>query len=242
VAGVGLDSGDVLAADAVVSNADVAATLAGLLPPAYRRRDRLRRRPPYSYSMSCFLLYLGLDRQYPELAHHTVLMPRDFRRAVGTIFRGGLDQDDLAVYLHTPTRTDPALAPPGGESMYALVPVPNLAGTLDWADAGAALRDRTIALLRDGLGLHDIERHIVVERRFTPIDFRDDLRSHLGAAFSIEPTLWQSAYFRPHNRQSTVPGLYLVGAGTHPGAGIPGVLLSAEITAGLVTSDLAAAG
>jgi phytoene desaturase len=242
VAGVCLQGGEALPAEIVVSNADVAATLAGLVPAEHRRRDRLRRRPPYSYSMSCFLLYLGLDRQYPALAHHTVLMPRDFRSAVTTIFRGQLDPDDLAVYLHTPTRTDPSLAPPGCESVYALVPVPNLAGTLSWADGGDALRDRTIALLRDELGLADLERHIVVERRLTPLDFRDDLRSHLGAAFSIEPTLWQSAYFRPHNRQSTVPGLYLVGAGTHPGAGIPGVLLSAEITAGLVRDDLAAAG
>ena len=238
--GVRLRDGEVLAADAVVSNADVAATLTGLLPPAHRPRGLLGRRR-VSYSMSCFLLYLGLDRQYPELSHHTVLMPRDFRGAVETIFRGRLDLDDLAVYLHAPTRTDPSLAPPGGESLYALVPVPNLAGTLSWDDCGDALRDRTLALLRDELGLADLDRHIVVERRFTPIDFRDELRSHLGSAFSIEPTLWQSAYFRPHNRQSTVDGLYLVGAGTHPGAGLPGVLLSAEITAELLAGDLAVA-
>jgi phytoene desaturase len=237
---VRLSDGETVAADAVVSNADVAATLTGLLPPAQRPRGVLSRRRQ-SYSMSCFLLYLGLDRQYPELSHHTVLMPRDFRGAVEAIFRGRLDHDDLAVYLHAPTRTDPSLAPPGGESLYALVPVPNLAGTLSWADGGDAIRDRTLALLRDQFGLGDIDRHIVVERRFTPLDFRDELRSHLGSAFSIEPTLWQSAYFRPHNRQAAVAGLYLVGAGTHPGAGLPGVLLSAEITAGLLSADLAAA-
>jgi phytoene desaturase len=126
--------------------------------------------------------------------------------------------------------------------MYALVPVPNLAGRLSWVDQGDALRERTLALLRAELGLGDLERHIVVERRFTPLDFRDALGSYLGSAFSIEPTLWQSAYFRPHNRHDRLAGLYLVGAGTHPGAGIPGVLLSAEIAARLVAADLAAAG
>jgi phytoene desaturase len=122
--------------------------------------------------------------------------------------------------------------------MYALVPVPNLAGKLRWADGCYALRNLTLGVLRDELNLTDLERHIVVERQFTPLDFQDSLRSYLGSAFSIEPTLWQSAYFRPHNRQSRLPGLYLVGAGTHPGAGLPGVLLSAEITAGLVSDEL----
>jgi phytoene desaturase len=240
-AGVRLQGGAELPADAVVSNADVAATLTALLPAKFRARGLVGPRRRYSYSMSCFLVYLGLDRQYPQLSHHTVVMPRDFRRAVEGIFRGRLDVDDLAIYLHTPTRTDPSLAPPGGESMYALVPVPNLAGEVCWADGGDALRDLTLNVLRAELGLTDIDRHIVVERRFTPLDFRDRLGSYLGSAFSIEPTLWQSAYFRPHNRYARLPGLYLVGAGTHPGAGLPGVLLSAEISSGLVASDLAEA-
>jgi phytoene desaturase len=192
--------------------------------------------------MSCFLLYLGLDRRYPHLGHHTVLMPRRYRAVVEAIFGGRLQEDDLALYLHAPTRTDPGLAPPGGEAVYALVPVPNLAGDLDWRAAGDRLRDRTVAMLRDELGLADIERHIVVERRFTPLDFRDELRSQLGAAFSIEPTLFQSAYFRPHNRSEDLPGLYLTGAGTHPGAGLPGVLLSAEIAADLVNRDFGSPG
>jgi phytoene desaturase len=129
------------------------------------------------------------------------------------------------------------MAPPGGESVYALVPVPNLAGGPDWHRDTDRLRDRVVRLLETELGLEDLARHIVVEHRFTPLDFRDRLASHLGAAFSIEPTLLQSAYFRPHNRSTQLPGLYLAGAGTHPGAGLPGVLLSAEITANLVLAE-----
>ena len=236
-AGVRLAGGTELRTDVVVSNADVATTYRRLVPAPYRGRHAGRHLDRFSYSMSCFLLYLGLDRQYPELHHHTILMPGDYHGVVQAIFTGRLPEDDLAVYLHAPTRTDPSLAPPGGESLYALVPVPNLAGQLDWPGAGDRLRDRIVTLLAEELGLDDLERHIVVERRFTPLDFRDQLASYLGAAFSIEPTLLQSAYFRPHNRSVQLPGLYLVGAGTHPGAGLPGVLLSAEITAGLVTAE-----
>ncbi|HEX8959063.1 MAG TPA: phytoene desaturase family protein [Solirubrobacterales bacterium] len=232
-AGVRLASGEVVRADKVVSNADAAATYLDLVPDPYRRRaaSRVQR---YGYSMSCFILYLGLSRQYPHLRHHTILMPRDYRGVVKAIFSGRLKDDDLALYVHMPTRTDPTMAPPGGESLYALVPVPNLKADIDWTTYGDVLRDKTVRLLEQSLGMADLERHIVVERRVTPLDFRDDLRSYLGAGFSIEPTLFQSAYFRPHNLSGDLPGLYLVGAGTHPGAGVPAVLLSAEITAGLI--------
>jgi phytoene desaturase len=235
--GVVLTDGQELRAEVVVSNADIGTTFGRLVPAPYRRRHTGRRLDRFSYSMSCFLLYLGVDRQYPQLRHHTILMPRDYRGVVEAIFSGRLREDDLAVYLHAPTRTDPTLAPPGGESLYALVPVPNLAGEPDWARDADRLRDRVIRLLEEDLGLDDLARHIVVEHRFTPLDFRDRLASHLGAAFSIEPTLLQSAYFRPHNRSTHLPGLYLVGAGTHPGAGLPGVLLSAEITADLILAE-----
>ena len=234
VAGVRVESGEEIPAGVVVSNADVANTYTGLVPSAHRRRNSDSRLHRFGYSMSCFILYLGLDRQYPHLRHHTILMPRRYREVVQAIFSGRFLEDDLALYLHMPTRTDPDLAPPGGETMYALVPVPNLKSNLDWPGAGDRLREGVLAILEDELGLEDVRRHIVVERRFTPLDFRDELNSHLGAGFSIEPTLFQSAYFRPHNRSEDVEGLYLVGAGTHPGAGLPGVFLSAEIAAGLI--------
>jgi phytoene desaturase len=238
--GVVLAGGQELRAEVVVSNADVATTYGRLVPAPYRRRHTGRQVDRFSYSMSCFLLYLGVDRQYSHLRHHTILMPRDYRGVVEAIFSGRLREDDLAVYLHAPTRTDPTLAPPGCESLYALVPVPNLAGGPDWTRDADRLRDRVIRLLEEQVGLDDLAQHIVVEHRFTPLDFRDRLASHLGAAFSIEPTLWQSAYLRPHNRSAHLPGLYLVGAGTHPGAGLPAVLLSAEITANLILAELGA--
>jgi phytoene desaturase len=238
--GVLLGSGAALPADAVVSNADVATTYMQLIPPQHRRRNSDARMRRFGYSMSCYILYLGLNRQYPDLRHHTIVMPRRYRDVVQAIFAGRLLEDDLAIYVHAPTRTDPSLAPPGGESIYALVPVPNLASGIDWAIAGDRLRGRVLEALRDELGMADVEQHIAVERRFTPLDFQAQLASHLGSGFSIEPTLLQSAYFRPHNRSEDVAGLYLVGAGTHPGAGLPGVLMSAEIGANLVLADLGA--
>jgi phytoene desaturase len=235
--GVRLDGGRQVEADVVVSNADVASTYLKLLPPSSRRHNTDKKLRRYKYSMSCFLVHLGLDQRYPHMRHHTVLMPADYQGAVQAIFSGHLLEDDLAAYIHIPTRTDPDMAPPGGETLYVLIPVPNLAGDIDWTVAENRIRDRAMGLLERELGMEDIEKHIVVERRFTPLDFQDSLRSYLGAGFSIEPTLFQSAYFRPHNRSEDVPNLYLVGAGTHPGAGLPGVLLSAEIAANLIASD-----
>jgi phytoene desaturase len=225
-AGVRTAAGAELSADLVVSNADPATTWR-MLPGAPELRS-------YAYSMSCFVLYLGLDRAYPELGHHTILMPRDFQGVVEGIFRGQLREDDLALYLHAPTRTDPSLAPPGCESAYALMPVPNLDGEPSWPATGDRLRARALAMLGERMGLRDVETRVEVEHRFTPVDFHDRLRSERGAAFSIEPTLFQSAYFRPHNAPARLPGLYLVGAGTHPGAGLPGVLMSAEIAASMI--------
>jgi phytoene desaturase len=188
--------------------------------------------------MSCFLLYLGLNHQYPQLRHHTIFMPQQYRQLIHHIFDGHGLPEDLALYLHTPTRTDPTLAPPGGECLYILAPVPNLAHGIDWQHTAPVLRERILRFLEQQAGLSGLTDSIVTEKTFTPLDFASQLRSHLGAAFSIEPTLWQSAYFRPHNRSDTIGGLYFVGAGTHPGAGIPGVLLSAELTSRLVLQDL----
>ncbi|HJT56525.1 MAG TPA: phytoene desaturase family protein [Ktedonobacteraceae bacterium] len=237
--GVRLGDGTVLESNVVVANSDVASTLLTLLPEAYRAQPTVRRMKHYRYSMSCFMLYLGLNRQYEQLRHHTIFMPDRYQQLIHAIFDGKGLPDDLALYLHAPTRTDASMAPPGGESLYILAPVPNLAHGIDWAREAPAFRDRMIHFLEHEAGLQGLEACIVTERTFTPLDFASELRSHLGAAFSIEPTLFQSAYFRPHNRSNDIGGLYFVGAGTHPGAGIPGVLLSADITSHLVSEDLA---
>jgi phytoene desaturase len=237
VRGVRLQDETEIAAQIVVANSDVAQTYLHLVPPEYRSPIATLRLRRARYSMSCFLLYLGLNRQYPQLRHHTILMPERYRALIAEIFDGQGLSSDLALYLHTPTRTDPALAPPGGESLYVLAPVPHLGHGVDWQREAPAFRERILSTLEREAGLTGLTQSIVVERQFTPLDFASELRSHLGAAFSIEPTLMQSAYFRPHNRSGSLGGLYVVGAGTHPGAGIPGVLLSAEVTSHLVQRD-----
>jgi phytoene desaturase len=233
-AGVRLASGESILADAVVSNADVVHTYSDLVPAAARPRLLSLGMRRYRQSMSCFLLYLGLNRPFPSLPHHLILMPRRYRQTVESIFAARGLPEELALYIHTPTRTDPTLAPPGGETMYVLAPMPNLAAPVDWPTTAPSIRDGIVRALEDTVSLTGLAQSIVVERAFTPEDFARAYNSHLGAAFGIEPTLLQSAYFRPHNRSADVPGLYLVGAGTHPGAGIPGVLLSARIAADLI--------
>ncbi|HVB23168.1 MAG TPA: phytoene desaturase family protein [Ktedonobacteraceae bacterium] len=239
--GVRLEDGTEIHADAVVANSDVAATSLNLLPEAYRPALFTKPIKQYRYSMSCFMLYLGINRQYEQLRHHTIYMPENYRELIGDIFDGQGIPEDLALYLHIPTRTDPSMAPAGYESLYVLAPVPNLAHGIDWNREAEAFRNKIIHFLEHKCGLAGLEASIVTEHTFTPLDFASQLRSHLGAAFSIEPTLFQSAYFRPHNRSSQIDDLYFVGAGTHPGAGIPGVLLSAAITSRLAIEDMARA-
>ena len=236
--GVRATDGRRWAADAVVSNADVVMTYAKMIHPRHRRRWTNRRITRLNQSMSCFILYLGLDRQYEKLLHHTIVMAGRYKGLIEDIFDRKVLADDFSLYLHAPSRTDPTLAPPGGESLYVLAPVPNLAGTIDWTARSGPFRDRIVQFLEEDFGLTGLRESIRVEHRFTPLDFKGELNAYLGSAFSIEPTLMQSAYFRPHNRSEDVDGLYIVGAGTHPGAGLPGTLLSAEIADRLIATDV----
>ncbi len=232
-AGVQLESGERIPADVVIANADAPAMYRRLIGREHRRKwtdARIRRQ---KYSMGLFVLYLGVRRTYPHLAHHTILLGRRYKELLEEIFDHKLLGDDISLYLHAPTRTDPSLAPPGCESMYALVPVPNLEvlrrdRALDWSMVGPRLADHTIQTLEETLCL-GLREHIEVQFHVTPEHFRDELRTEHGTGFSIQPTLGQSAYFRFHNRSEDVRGLYLVGAGTHPGAGLPGVLCSAKV-------------
>ena len=237
--GVRLEDGTALQADAIVANSDVASTYLNLLPASARQKTVTRRIKNYHYSMSCFLLYLGINRKYAHLRHHTIIMPDRYRKLIHEIFDGQGMPDDPALYLHVPTKTDPSMAPAGCESLYVLAPVPNLAHGIDWEQEAPAFRNKIIHFLEQEADLEGLEASIVTEHACTPLDFTSELRSYLGAAFSIEPTLFQSAYFRPHNRSNDIDGLYFVGAWNHPGAGIPGVLLSANITSRLVIEDLA---
>ena len=225
--------------DAVVSNADVHHTYATLYrgtAAADRRRRRLERS---AWSMSLFVLYFGTDRDYRDrVVHHSVLFGPRYRELLADIFHGDRLPEDFSLYLHAPHVTDPSLAPPGGGAFYVLAPVPHLGNAeLPWAEIAGPYADRILAALERVLP--DLRAHVVLRRWMTPLDFRSDLNAYCGSAFSLAPTLTQSAWFRMHNRDPRIPNLYLVGAGTHPGAGIPGVLNSARATVDLVLADLA---
>lgn len=237
VAGVKTRNGGEHLGAAVVANSDVMNTQFELLPPRCQRLRTRRRLGRYRHSMSCYLLYLGVNRQYAQLKHHTIIMPKDYQKLLRQLFDEDGLPTDLAFYIHAPSKTDSSMAPEGCESLYVLVPVPNLGHGIDWEQQSDRFRDRIIDELEYEFGLAGLSESIVSEHRFTPHDFLHEFGSWLGSAFSIEPTLFQSAYFRQHNRSDDVDGLYFVGAGTHPGAGIPGVLLSAEITSNLVNAE-----
>lgn len=232
VRGVRTAGGATIPADVVVHNGDVLA-LDDLLGRARPAAPRALRRP----TMSCFLLYLGTDRPFEALHHHTLLVGDRYREFIADVTRRGRLAQTFSTYVHAPTRTEPGMGADGGDSLCVLLPVPNLRGRVDWEREAGAVRDALVADLETTFGLRGLDAAIRVEHRMTPVDFRDRYGAVDGNAFAIEPTLQQSAYFRPHNRDRRVGGLYRVGGGTHPGAGIPGVLLGAEVTAGLVAAD-----
>ncbi|HSR43319.1 MAG TPA: phytoene desaturase family protein [Longimicrobiales bacterium] len=224
-------------ADLVVSNADPGHTYGALVSPESRKRWTDRKVENLDYSMSCFLLYLGVKRQYPELVHHTLILTERYEGLVKDIFRRKILPEDFSMYLHVPTRTDPSMAPPGCESMYVLVPVANNRSGVDWSRAGMPFARRILSFLEEW-GLDGLRENLDVLRVFTPDDFASELNAPHGNAFSVEPRLTQTAWFRPQNRSEDVDGLYLVGAGTHPGAGVPGVILSAATTYRVIAEDL----
>lgn len=225
-------------ADAVASNADVVHTYRELLGQHERGRREGRRLAGKRFSMSLFVVYFGLKRQHAHLQHHTVCFGPRYRGLIEEIFKGTALPEDFSLYLHAPCVTDPSLAPPGCSGFYVLAPVPHLGGAaIDWTQEGPRYRDRILAYLERHY-IPDLRQDLVTCRTFTPLDFRDELNAHLGSAFSLEPTLTQSAWFRPHNRDDEIANLYIVGAGTHPGAGLPGVVGSAKATAGLMIEEL----
>ena len=229
VRGVRLADGSRVPADVVVSNADVLRSheLLGHPPP------RRRLRP----TMSCFLLYLGTDRAQPELLHHTLLVGPGYRDFIADVTRRVRMPRTLSSYVHAPARTEAAMAPPGGDSLAVLLPVPNLRAPVDWRREAPRLREALLEDYEHTFGLTGLRASIRVEHRMTPEDFRDELGAVDGNAFAVEPTLHQSAALRHPNRDRRIAGMYYVGAGTHPGAGVPGVLLGAEVTAGLIAAD-----
>jgi phytoene desaturase len=238
--GVLLASGERLAADVVVSNADSAWTYRYLVPKEARRRWTDRRIDKQRYSMGLFVWYFGTKRQYPDVAHHTIMLGPRYKGLLDDIFVRHVLADDFSLYLHRPTATDPSLAPDGCDAFYVLSPVPNLLSGTDWSATAERYRTSIQELLGSTV-LPGLKENLVTSRILTPQDFQDRLSSFRGAAFGMEPVLTQSAYFRPHNQSEDIERLYLVGAGTHPGAGLPGVLSSARVL-DKVVPDAAALG
>ncbi|QRG09788.1 phytoene desaturase [Xanthobacter dioxanivorans] len=224
--------------DIVASNADVVHTYRKLLRGTPDRRAYGERLARKRHSMSLFVIYFGASRTWDHLQHHTVLFGPRYRGLISEIFSGPRLPEDFSLYLHAPTVTDKSLAPEGSTAFYVLSPVPHLGkAEIDWDVEGPRYRDRILAHLEERL-LPGLRQSLVTTRLLTPFGFRDELSAHLGSAFSVEPILTQSAWFRPHNRDSSIPNLYFTGAGTHPGAGVPGVVGSAKATAGLILADM----
>jgi len=236
--GVRLEDGSTQTADIVVSNADVAFTYRNLIPEQYRRKFTNRKIDRMKYSMSLFVLYFGTRRRYAggPLAHHNILLGERYQGLLDDIFNKKLLAGDFSLYLHMPTLTDPSMAPPGCELFYVLSPVPHLGSGIDWTRAAQLYQDRIIDFLEERY-LPGLRENLVVTHHIDPLHFQNTLNSHLGAAFSFQPLLTQSAWFRPHNRSEDFDNLYFAGAGTHPGAGLPGVLSSAKIVADLVAGE-----
>lgn len=226
--GVRLRSGETVSGDAVVCNGDVAHAYRHLLSPSVRKKYTDRKIDRFKYSMSLYVLYFGTDRTYDDIEHHTIILGKRYQGLLHDIFDRHHLSDDFSLYLHRPTKTDPSLAPQGCDAFYVLSPVPHLDSGDDWNAIAPEYRDRIVRYLEERY-MPDLSRHIVTEHHIDPLHFRDTLNSYKGSAFSVAPTLTQSAWWRPHNRSEEVENLYFVGAGTHPGAGMPGVISSAKI-------------
>lgn len=233
--GIRLSDGTIHKADVVIANADVAWTYLNLIPAKYRRKNSDRRIKNLKYSMSLFVIYFGTKRRYTDtpLAHHNIILSERYMGLLHDIFAAKELPNDFSLYLHMPTITDPTIAPPGHEAFYVLSPVPHLGANVDWAKTAKPYRDAIMNLLEEQY-LPDLQANLVAEHSIDPLHFQNTLNSYLGSAFSVQPILTQSAWFRPHNRSEDLDNLYFVGAGTHPGAGLPGVLSSAKIVDDLI--------
>ena len=238
--GVTLENGLSLAADVIVSNADPAHLYSSMIKPSDQAPSARLKLATAAFSMGLFVLYFGTTRQYPGVAHHTIWLGARYRELLADIFDHQELSEDFSLYLHRPTATDTSFAPAGCDSFYVLCPVPNLKGVIDWTVQGPRLQSRIISALEATI-LPDLSACITDDFTMTPEDFRSDYLSAHGAGFSVSPLFRQSAWFRFHNRAEGIRNLYLVGAGTHPGAGLPGVLCSAKVVDALVPSAQAAA-
>ena len=237
VTGVRCESGFEVTVDAVASNADIVHSYRDLLKTSRSSQRTAKALLAKKYSPSLFVLHLGLRGTFPTIPHHSILFGPRYQGLLADIYDHGVLSEDFSLYLHHPSASDPSMAPEGHATFYVLAPVPHLGKfPADWSEIGPILEERILAELQRRL-IPDLKERIVTKFSYTPTDFRDDLHAHLGSGFSLSPILTQSAYFRAHNRDDAISNLYFVGAGTHPGAGIPGVVGSAKATAALMLGD-----
>jgi len=230
---VKLINGQRFDADNVVFNGDAPHAYSSLLPSYLKRQPIRRSDASTQYSMGLYVLYFGTRKTYPTVAHHTIWLGPRHKELLTDIFDRHVIPEDFSLYIHRPTATDPSFAPPGCDSFYVLCPVSNLLSGTNWSVEGPQLRQRIVTALDETI-LPGLAECICADFWMTPDDFKERYRSELGAGFSIAPTLTQSAYFRYHNRDPDIPNLYFTGAGTHPGAGLPGVLSSAKVVENLL--------
>lgn len=226
--GARLASGEVIKSDIVVSNACAAHTYTKLIAGGAQKRWTPRKLARARHSMSLFVWYFGTDKKFETVPHHTIVMGPRYRGLIEDIFENKILADDMSLYLHRPTASDTSLAPAGNDCFYVLSPVPNQDSGIDWKLQAEPYR-QAIAKRLDETMMPNFAKHIVTERVMTPLNFENDLLSYKGAAFGLEPVLTQSAWFRPHNKSEEIENLFLVGASTHPGAGVPGVLSTARV-------------
>jgi phytoene desaturase len=231
--GVILKSGEIKPADIVVSNADAAYLYSSMIDKKDKSISVQIKTKYAQFSMGLYVLYFGTTKQYTDIEHHTIWLGKRYEELLDDIFHKQILADDFSLYLHRPTATDPSFAPEGCDSFYVLAPVPNQQGEIDWKVEGPKLRDKIVKALNDTI-LPDLENTITADFFKTPDDFEQDYSSVHGAGFSISPLLTQSAWFRYHNKAEGIENLYLVGAGTHPGAGLPGVVCSAKVIDNLI--------
>ena len=229
--------GETFRADAVVSNADVANTYLKMVDAANRPKYTDAKLKSMRYSMSLFVIYFGTRKQYPNIKHHTIILGERYRELLDEIFDKKVLAGDFSLYLHRPTATDESMAPEGNDCFYVLAPVPNQLSRIDWRDRAQPFRDAIMNFL-DARYLPGLLDNLVTERLLTPLDFETTLNTYNGTGFSFEPIFRQSAWFRPHNESEDIRNLFFAGAGTHPGAGVPGVLSSARIAEKLVCERL----
>lgn len=239
--GVVLEDGRTLDADIVVANADAAYLYTSMVPKKQQVLATKLKLKAAHFSMGLFVLYFGSRKTYPDVAHHTIWLGKHYRDLLNDIFNTKILRDDFSLYLHRPTATDVSFAPEGCDSFYVLCPVPNMQGNIDWAVEGPKLRDRIVTALGETI-LPGLTETITSEFYMTPNDFKNDYLSLHGAGFSVAPLFRQSAWFRFHNRAEGIKNLYLVGSGTHPGAGLPGVLCSAKVIDALIPAASRFAG